>query len=73
MNNKIAIGCDPIEHGVVSQPGRASRPVCYVKTKYDESLDGKYTQELLEQRASEKYAYKSNRPILLFDKRPTIS
>ena len=45
--------------------------MCYVKTKYDESLDGKYTQELLEQRASEKYAYKSNRPILLFDKRPT--
>ena len=71
LNNSVAIGCDPIEHGVVSQPGRSSKPVCYVKTKYDKSIDGEYTQELLEQRAAEKYPYKSNRPILLFDKRPT--
>ena len=67
----IIIGCDPIEHGVVSQPGRSSKPVIYARSKYDESLDGVLTQEILEQRAEAKYPYKSNRPLLLYDKRPS--
>lgn len=71
LNDRLAIGCDPIEHGVVSQPGRSSKPVIFVKEKYSEELDGVLTQELLEQRAEAKYPYRSNRPILLYDKRPT--
>lgn len=70
-NDKLALGGDPIEHGVVSQPGRASKPVLYLKSKYDEEIDGKLTQELLEERAANRYPYKTNLPILLFDKRPT--
>lgn len=71
LNDSLAIGGDPIEHGVVSQPGRASKPVIFVKSKYDSRIDGEYNQELLEKRAAEKYPYKTNRYILMFDKRPT--
>ena len=71
LNDKLVIGGDPIEHGVVSQPGRSSKPVLYVKSKYDPAIDGEMTQEIMERRAVEKYPYKTNRPILLFDKRPT--
>lgn len=67
----ILIGCDPIEHGVVSQPGRSSKPVIYARSKYDESIDGVLSQELLEHRAEIKFPYKTNRPLLLFDKRPS--
>lgn len=72
LNDKIQAGADPIEHGVVSQPGRASKPVVIIKSKYDEALDGPFpNQEELEKRYAMRYPYKSNRKIALFDKRPT--
>lgn len=71
-NTKLAAGCDPIQHGVVVQAGRASKPVVLVKSKYDPELDGPYPdQHILEQRAEEQYPWKSNKYILMFDKRPT--
>lgn len=70
-NTKFAIGCDPIEHGVVQQPGRSSKPVITVKSKYDSSIDGQWSQEVMEQRAEEKYMYKTNRYVLLYDIRPS--
>lgn len=71
-NTKLAGGCDPIQHGVVVQAGRASKPVLLIKSKYDPELDGPYPdQETLEKNAENKHQYKSNRYILMFDKRPT--
>lgn len=71
-NLKLAAGCDPIQHGVVVQVGRASKPVVLVKSKYDPALDGPYPdQETLEKNAENKHPYLSNRYILMFDKRPT--
>lgn len=72
-NTKFAIGCDPVEHRVVAQPGRSSKPVITVKSKYDSTLDGVWTQEVMEQKALEKYMYKSNRYVLMYDIRPTDS
>ena len=70
-NTRFAIGCDPIEHGVTLQPGKSSKPVICVKSRYDSSIDGLLSEELMEQRAAEKYQYKTNRYILLYDFRPT--
>lgn len=72
LNKKINVGVDPIEHGVVAQPGRASKPVAIVKLKYDESLDGPYPSlEELEEKYNSRYQYRSNRKIVLYDHRPT--
>lgn len=73
MNDKIILGVDPIEHGVVSQPGRASKPVGIVKLVYDPDVDGPYpaTIEELESRYESKYPYKTNRKLLMYDHRPT--
>lgn len=73
MNDKIVLGVDPIEHGVVTQPGRASKPVGIVKLKYDESVDGPYpeTLEELEARYEARHPYKTNRKLLLYDHRPS--
>ena len=70
----FAIGGDPIEHGVVTQPGRASKPVIYVKSKLDlrvDGIDGQLTEDQMEERYQQRYPYKTNKPIILFDKRPT--
>jgi hypothetical protein len=78
-NNKIAIGLDPIDHGTVVDgtestdeytSNRRSRPVLFVKRKYDSSIDGVLTQELLDQRRDERYPYKTNRDIGMMDVRP---
>lgn len=77
-NNAIfSAGTDPIDYGVrvdnMSAEGtdsRRSRPVMSVKRKYDPNIDGFLSQELLEQRAREKYPYKTNKRILMMDQRP---
>lgn len=77
-NNAIfSAGTDPIDYGVrvdnMSAEGtdsRRSRPVMSVKRKYDPNIDGFLSQELLEQRAREKYSYKTNKRILMMDQRP---
>lgn len=72
-------GFDPIDHGVsiesreVSeefQDSRRSRPVLTVKRKYDVTIDGALTQEILEERARAKYAYKTNKYVMMMDTRP---
>jgi len=65
------IGCDPIEHGVVAQPGRSSKPVITVKSRYDSNIDGIMSEEVTEQRAADRYPYKTNRYVLLYDVRPS--
>lgn len=72
-------GVDPIDHGVVVDDSiadnefvssRRSRPVQYVKRKYDSSVDGAITPELLIQRAAEKFPYKTNKYIARMGVRP---
>jgi len=71
---------DPIDHGVVIEnimekdeyvSSRRSRPVQLVRRKYDPAIDGQLTQEILEQRARDKYPYKTNKLIWMMDTRPT--
>lgn len=78
-DSKYIAGVDPIDHGVVIEgkggeeefvSTRRSRPVLFVKRKYDSSIDGPISQEILEKHAEEKYAYKTNRYILMMDVRP---
>lgn len=80
-DNKFAAGMDPIDHGVVIEArvssgedeyvsARRSRPVLIIKRKYDSSIDGPLTQELLEQRAKEKYQYQTGIDIAMMDTRP---
>ena len=63
-------GLDPIQFGSTST-GRESRPVQFVKSKYNSVIDGEITDELLEQRAIEKYPYKTNQYVLMMDLRPS--
>lgn len=81
MNDaKYVAGVDPIDHGVVVEgkggdeefvSTRRSRPVLFVKRKYDSSIDGIMgSQEEFEQRAKEKFPYKTNRYIAMMDVRP---
>src|SRR6185369_11936684 len=76
---KFISGVDPVDHGVVVEgkggdeeyiSTRRSKPVLFVKRKYDSSIDGILTQDILEQRAKEKYQYKTNRYIAMMDVRP---
>lgn len=79
-DDKLAIGVDPIDHGVVIEDSalgedgfvsrRKSRPVLIVKRKYDSSIDGPLTQELLIERAESKYPYKTGIDISMMDNRP---
>lgn len=72
LNDDIILGVDPIEHGVVAQPGRASRPVGIVKSKYNEAIDGPYPDlSQLELNYQNRHQYKTNRKLLLYDVRPT--
>lgn len=79
--NDAIFGCgvDPIDHGVVIQSQikgdefvsyRRSRPVLLVKRKYDSTIDGVMSQEMLEQRARDKYPYKTGRYVFMMDHRP---
>lgn len=97
-DNKFACGMDPIDHGVVNDGrsvlpeesvqggGRRSKPVVFVKTKYDPVVDGVVTQDDLIARAEpgkfvdgvwtadedgKKYSYKSNQYFLMMDTRPS--
>ncbi len=75
----FASGVDPIDHGVVVQTQikgdeftsyRRSRPVMLVKRRYDSSIDGIMSQEMLEQRARQKYPYKTGKYFAMMDNRP---
>lgn len=82
MNDeKFAIGLDPIDHGVVVEDmstmgadgfvsARKSRPVMLVKRKYDSSVDGPLSLELMIQRARERYPYKTGVQFAMMDQRP---
>src|SRR5678816_648290 len=72
-------GFDPIDHGIVNEDGgneedyvssRRSKPVLTIKRKYDVSIDGPMSQEILEQRAREHYPYKTNKRVMMMDARP---
>lgn len=76
---KFIAGVDPIDHGVVIEDKkgdeefistRRSKPVLLIKRKYDVSIDGLLDQEILEQRAKDKFPYKTNRYIAMMDIRP---
>jgi hypothetical protein len=69
---KFASGIDPIQFGS-SGSGRESRPVQFIKRKYDSGIDGPYPtdEKELEQRALDKFAYKTNRYVAMMDHRPT--
>jgi len=68
-DNKKACGFDPIQHGSANN-SRESKPVLYVKTKYDSSIDGQFTQEEFERNAAIKYKYKTNLYIMRMAHRP---
>lgn len=78
-NNIFRLGFDPIDHGVVvqnSQDGdefissRRSRPVLLGKRLYDSDIEGPISQGMLEQRAKEKYPYKTGVHNILMKVRP---
>jgi len=67
-NQRFKIGHDPIMHGIDKLTGR-SLPVLYVKRSYDASIDGELTNELMEQRAKDKFEYQTNVYTVQFDHR----
>jgi hypothetical protein len=79
--NKFTSGIDPVDHRIKieSKMGfgedefisvRRSRPVMRVKRRYDSSIDGILTQELLEKRRDEEYPYQTGITIGMMDTRP---
>lgn len=74
------IGVDPIDHGVRVEGvrtgdddftgSRRSRPVVLAKRLYDSNIDGAMTQDILVQRAKEKYKYKTGIHVLMMKVRP---
>lgn len=78
-DNIFQCGTDPIDHGVRVEAAvvgdqvinsRRSRPVLLLKRKYDSSIDGVLTPELMIDRAKQKYPYKTNKHYGLMDHRP---
>lgn len=67
-NQKIRIGHDPIQHGVVDMSKR-STPVLHVKRLYDASVDGIMDNDLMIQRAADKYKYETGTYVCQFDHR----
>lgn len=77
---KYISGVDPVDHGVVVEgkggdeeyiSTRRSKPVLFIKRKYDTSIDGVMGDtDMLVQRAKEKFPYKTNRYIAMMDTRP---
>jgi hypothetical protein len=75
-------GCDPVDHRVVTEQrmsfgeediisARRSKPVLVVKRRYDSTIDGVITPELLLERAQQRYPYKTGVYIGMMDVRPT--
>lgn len=63
------IGHDPVMFGkIVSK--KKSMPVAYGISKYDESIDGEYTQDRLIYNATIKYPYKTGIPFVMYKYRP---
>lgn len=78
-DSAFAAGCDPIDHGVVVESSmgtdgfvsnRRSRPVLTLKRRYDSAIDGVLSQELMEERAKERYQYKTGKYFAMMDVRP---
>jgi hypothetical protein len=82
-NNKYIAGVDPIDHGIIIEgkgksgdeefiSTRRSKPVLFIKRKYDSSIDGVIDQNILEARSEngEKFPYKTNRYVAMMDVRP---
>ncbi len=78
--NKFTSGVDPVDHRVVIDQrvgsgedefvsSRRSKPVMRIKRRYDSSIDGELTQEILEQRRDEEYQYKTGLSIGYMDTR----
>lgn len=74
-------GIDPVDHRVKIEQKmgfgedefvsiRRSKPVMCVRRRYDSSIDGVLTQELLEQRRDSEYQYKTGFNIGMMDVRP---
>jgi predicted GIY-YIG superfamily endonuclease len=76
---RFAAGVDPVDHRVIIEnkssdddevaSTRRSRPVIFVRRKYDSSIDGELTQEILEERARTKFPYKTNKNVWMMDTR----
>jgi len=73
-------GLDPVDHRVQItdrmgagetefESTRRSRPVMRIKRRYDSSIDGPLSQEILEKRRDEEYPYKTGVPIAFMDSR----
>jgi hypothetical protein len=74
-------GVDPVDHRVHIEgkmtadievvSSRRSKPVMFVKRKYDTAIDGELSQEILEERERQgiKYPYKTNRYVIMMDTR----
>jgi hypothetical protein len=70
MNDRaFCIGVDPIDYGTTSG-GRMSRPVAYVKRKYDPIVDGETSPKEKHQRMLDKFEYQTGVPVCRFDYRP---
>lgn len=70
MNDaKFCIGVDPIDYGVGSG-GRMSRPVAYVKRKYDVTLEGELSPNEKHKRMLDKHEYQTGIPVCQYDYRP---
>lgn len=80
LEDKFTSGLDPVDHRVEVEQRmgfgedeflstRRSKPVLRVKRRYDSSIDGPLTQEILEQRRDEEYQYKTGIPVGYMDTR----
>jgi hypothetical protein len=76
---KYIAGVDPVDHGVVVEgkggdeefiSTRRSKPVLFIKRKYDSSIDGIMSTDILIQKAKEKFQFKTNRYVAMMDVRP---
>lgn len=96
---RFACGMDPIDHGVTVENrttvspnesvlggGKRSKPIVFVKTKYDPAIDGHWTPEqfemlsqpgrmvdnewILDEEKGKKYHFKTNQYFLCMDSRP---
>jgi hypothetical protein len=79
-DSKFTAGIDPVDHRVMLEQkmgsgedefvsSRRSKPVMRVKRRYDSSIDGILSQQLLEQRRDEEYQYQTGISIGLMDVR----
>lgn len=77
--SKFGAGVDPVDHMIIIEgknnaddevvTTRRSKPVMFIKRKYDTTIDGPYDQALLEKRRDEKFKYKTNKNIFMMDTR----